>query len=77
METDKSARFHSSNATKGKSRVNKGSSLSTLLTKHNDDITGGTDDEWEKEDQTDEEMENLEETETNSLGLGKQKMGGS
>eukprot|EP00957_Ditylum_brightwellii_P144976 11042074-Ditylum_brightwellii.AAC.1 len=52
--TNKSARYHSSNTIKGPSRVEKDSSLSTLLTKHNNDTVEGTGKAWEKEDRTDE-----------------------
>eukprot|EP00957_Ditylum_brightwellii_P052694 3994576-Ditylum_brightwellii.AAC.1 len=75
LETDKLARIHSSNISKGTSQVGKDSSFSRMLTKHNDDNAGGTNDAPEKEDQTDEEMENLEKTGTNLWSPGEQKNG--
>eukprot|EP00957_Ditylum_brightwellii_P185244 14105969-Ditylum_brightwellii.AAC.1 len=59
----KSAGYHISFATKGKRRANKDSSLNLLWIEHNGATAGRPGGAWEKEDQTDEEMEPVEETE--------------
>eukprot|EP00957_Ditylum_brightwellii_P153452 11678905-Ditylum_brightwellii.AAC.1 len=53
----KLAGYHISFATKGRRRANKDSSLSSLHIKHNDATAGRLGGAWEKEVQTDKEME--------------------
>eukprot|EP00957_Ditylum_brightwellii_P154251 11738836-Ditylum_brightwellii.AAC.1 len=67
-----SSRSRSSNIEKGTSRFGKGSSISMLLTKYNDEIAGGINDAQEKEDQTDDKMENLEKSDIDFLSPGTQ-----
>eukprot|EP00957_Ditylum_brightwellii_P082454 6269243-Ditylum_brightwellii.AAC.1 len=59
----KSAGYHISFATKGRRRADKDSSLSSLHIKHNGATEGQLGGAWEKEVQTDKEMEPVEETE--------------
>eukprot|EP00957_Ditylum_brightwellii_P085500 6503333-Ditylum_brightwellii.AAC.1 len=66
------SRSRSSNIAKGMSQFGKDSSISTLSTKYNDEIAGETNDAREKEDQTDNEMENLEKSEIDFLSPGAQ-----